>query len=384
MKKFVSLILLLCCLSGCAIPHEPIKTEPNENYVYGVWISCYELEDMAAEGFYNAFEKTCEEAKVMGLNTLYVHIKAMDTCFYESQFLPIAEWCKGLDRDVLEFMVNTAHSYGLLFHAWINPYRLSHRKDFALSEHFGDFIEDYDYARLDNGVYLNPASSKAKTLILNVIKEVINGYDVDGIHLDDYFYPTTDASFDSAIYGEYIAVSSNPLGLDDFRRAQVNALILGVKQTVAALKKTVVFSVSPAADIQKNYGELYADVAFWCEQGIIDVIIPQIYFGFYYPLEKFCFENLVVEWIKCVQNTDVSLHIGLAPYKLGTENEADKKEWENGVCVVSDQLKNIFARGEISGIAFFSYSSLINKNELFIKQRQNITKEISDNKEKGK
>jgi uncharacterized lipoprotein YddW (UPF0748 family) len=107
-----------------------------------------------------------------------------------------------------------------------------------------------------------------------------------------------------------------------------------------------------------------------------------ISFGFGFWEKKFCFENLVVEWIKCVQNTDVSLYIGLAPYKLGTENQPDKKEWETGVNVVADQLKNIFARGEINGIALFSYSSLSNKNELFLKQKENITKEILKNKEK--
>ncbi len=382
MKKIISLLVALCCLSGCAQAPNPAETQVKENYAYGMWVSFYELEGMAAGDFYKEFEETCKAAKDMGLNALFAHVKAMDVCFYNSQFLPMADWCKNLDKDALYFMVETAHKYGLEFHAWINPYRLSHSKDFVLSEHFASFVENYDYMRLENGVYLNPASSKSQALILNIIKEIISGYNVDGIHLDDYFYPTTLASFDSAVYEEYRALSGNPLELADYRRAQVNALILGVKQTLVSLKKKVTFSVSPTADMDKNYNELYADVAFWCKQGIVDVIIPQIYFGFDYPLEKFCFENLVVEWINCVQNTDVLLYIGLAPYKLGTESEPDKKEWGKGVNVVADQLKNIFARGEINGIALFSYSSLSNKNELFLKQRENITKEILKNKEK--
>ena len=383
MKKVILFILILCCMAGCSGKPAIVETPHKENYIYGAWISFYELEGMAAGDFYKGFENACRKTAEIGLNALYVHVKAMDTCFYNSEFLPMAEWCKELDTDVLYFMAETAHSFGLEFHAWLNPYRLSHSKDFTLSKNYSEFVENYDFARLDNGVYLNPASSKSQAVILKVIREILSNYDIDGIHLDDYFYPTTDTSFDRASYEEYASLSEKPLGLDDYRRAQVNALILGIKQTIVSLKKEVVFSVSPAADIQKNFGELYADVSFWCKQGIIDVIIPQIYFGFDYPLEKFCFENLVVEWIKCVQNTDVSLYIGLAPYKLGTENEADKAEWAEGVYVVSDQLKNVFARGEIEGIVLYSYSSLSNENELFLKQRENIKNEISVNKEKN-
>lgn len=381
MKKIIALILSLCCLTGCAQQKAAVENKVQKNYVYGMWVSYYELENMADNGFFEGFEDLCKNAAELGVNTLYVHIKAMDTLFYNSNYLTTAEWCNSLNTDATRFMIETAHKYSLEFHAWINPYRLSHSKDAALSEHFDTFAENVDYARLDNGVYLNPASPLAQSLILNITREIVHNYNVDGIHLDDYFYPTTASSFDSITYEDYKKNSENPLSLEDYRRTNVNVMLLGIKQIISSSGKDITFSISPAADINKNYSELYADVSFWCNAGIIDVIIPQIYFGFNYPVEKYCFENLVLDWIKCVSDSNVSLYIGLAPYKLGTANEPDKAEWEMGVNVVADQLKNIFARGEINGIALFSYSSISNNGEHFVQQRNNIKQEIINHNE---
>lgn len=380
MKKLLAVILSLLLLAGCAKKPQDEKKDEENNYVYGMWVSCFELEKLSKGGFKEQFEILADNAEKMGLNTLFVHTRAFESCIYNSKLFPLDNWCEKENYDVLEFMINTCKNHNLEFHAWINPYRLSSSSDAVLSEKLSYLKENEDYCKVENGVYLNPASIKTQMLIINGIKELLSKYDIDGIHFDDYFYPTTDSSFDSISYENYAKASENPLILADFRRAQVNVMISGVKQAIKASQKDILFSVSPAADIDRNYNELYADVRLWCKEAIIDAIIPQIYFGFNYPTEKFCFENLVIEWINCTKDTSVLLYIGLSPYKLGTETGPDGEEWKNGTDVVANQLKNIFAKSGISGFSLFSYSSISNNGELYTIQRENIKREILQKK----
>ncbi|MBQ3817301.1 MAG: family 10 glycosylhydrolase, partial [Clostridia bacterium] len=203
--------------------------------------------------------------------------------------------------------------------------------------------------------------------------------DVDGIHFDDYFYPTSDTSFDEASFKKYSSFADEPLSLEDWRRANVNALISGCYTAIKFINKDIKFSISPMASLEKNYNELYADVKAWVENGCIDVIIPQLYFGFEYPESDFTFENLLVKWKDLIEpNSNVQLMIGLAPYKIGTETPADKEEWGECDDIIARQAKMCIKDQNISGYVLFSESSLFSENDLNKRQMENLLKIICE------
>ena len=234
-----------------------------------------------------------------------------------------------------------------------------------------DVIENDENIAFAQGIYLNPATADVRSLILDGIRELLTNYDIDGIHFDDYFYPSQSETFDKISFAQYKKYGL--LSLEEWRRENVNLLISSVYGTVKYMKKDVIFSISPAASIENNYNNLYADVALWIQEGWIDEIIPQLYFGFRYPDESFCFEALLKEWKSLVKsNPRVALKIGLAAYKAVPNLEADKSEWQAESDIIARQVKICDSDFQISGYVYFSYSSLFSNKAAYKKQLQNI------------
>ena len=210
-------------------------------------------------------------------------------------------------------------------------------------------------------------------LIIDGVREIVKGYDVDGIHFDDYFYPTQSEEFDKASYDLYKAQNTSPLPLADFRRLNVDLLLSGTYNAIKHIKTGVTFSVSPAASVDNNYQKLYADVRSWVDNGFVDAIIPQLYFGFEYPDDNFKFNNLLKAWCDIADlNPDVKLFIGLGVYKARPELEADKAEWQNNNDIIKRQVEAVYNNDRVDGFVYFSYSSLISNDTEFKAQRENL------------
>lgn len=134
------------------------------------------------------------------------------------------------------------------------------------------------------------------------------------------------------------------------------------------------FGISPAGNMQLNYDELYADTEAWVENGYVDYLIPQLYFGYTFPNEKYKFENLIYDWSK--YRKKVNVIAGLAAYKIGNAEGEEKAEWESG-CVLEKQIK--YARGyKFGGFVFFSYSSLFSEDETNTNERSRISNLIGE------
>ncbi len=376
MKKRIlsALLIILISLCGCTIQNNsPQKTEKVVDTVKGVWISFSELDIMLSSAdFKTEFENAAEKMKMGGITDAYIHIRAFADAIYKSEFFPHRKTAQK-DYDVLEFMINTCHSKNIRFHGWINPYRVkTSDSDVTTLEAFGtvyNWLNDQDASNdnnvlISNGIYLNPASSEVRRLIIDGVREVVSRYEVDGIHFDDYFYPTTDPAFDSASYENYTVENKNPMSLEDFRRANVNSLISGCYTAIKFHNKDIEFSISPAASIDKNYNEYFADVAAWAENSCADRIIPQLYFGFEYPDRSYRFDRLLNDWKKLLCDYDVKLTIGLAAYKIGIETEPDCHEWKEKTDILKRQVELIEKDKTLSGYIFFSYSYLFSENEL--------------------
>ena len=391
MKKIIVCVLaFFLLLAGCSVGDSSSIPQNREVLPYenastsGVWISFSEINAMlkSEDGFKTEFDKAVENCKALKIGEIYVHIRPYCDSLYKSDYFPLTKAAKDIDFDAFQYIINACHTAGIKVHAWINPYRVqTSSSDIesldpespAYKWLSDESAENDKNVSIYNGIYLNPAEPEVRELVINGIREVLDKYEVDGIHFDDYFYPTADPEFDSLSYEKYKSETENPLSLSDWRRANVNALISGCYTAVKFYGKDIVFSVSPMASVEKNYNELYADVKTWVESGCVDRIIPQLYFGFNYPDERFCFDNLLDEWIELSkENTEVELKIGLAPYKIGTDSEADSLEWNTFDDIIARQAEICYKNGNVSGYVLFSYSSLISSEELNTKQRENL------------
>ena len=380
MKKVLSVLVCVLLLCSCVEKN----TEKTKEIDSGVWISFYELNSMfdSKKGFKTEFLSVLDNCKKLKIQNLYIHTRAFGESLYKSEYFPQLEKVKAYDYDVFEFILSECKKAGLKVHAWINPYRVSSSSEDIttinpLSPAF-KWLNDTEKQNdknvcLDGGIYYNPSSSEVLKLILDGIRELIENYKVDGVHFDDYFYPTTDGEFDEVSYTEYKSTAQNPLSLGDWRRENVNLLISSCYTVIKQKNKDVVFSISPAADIKKNQNNLYADAEEWIKNGYIDEIIPQLYFGFEYPDSKFSFLNLLEEWKKLsVLNTAVKLKIGLAFYKAEPTLTADKNEWENNFDIIARQVAVCQSDSAVSGYVYFSYSSVFGESDAFTKQREKL------------
>lgn len=371
MKKILCMLLVLLMLTGCSSLEKSdstYKTNTADTYISGVWISYGELDALfGTNDFKNQFNAVISNCKSRGITDVFVHVRAFCDSIYESKYFPMRETVKQYDYDVLEYMINLCHQENIKFHAWINPYRVrtadSEIAVLPAESPARRWLEDQDTSNdinvaLSDGIYLNPASSEVRQIVTDGIREIISNYDVDGIHFDDYFYPTQAPEFDSESYDDYCEETQKPLSLADWRRANVNALISGCFTAIKFTDADIMFSISPAASIEDNYDKYYADVSLWCDSGCIDYIIPQLYFGFEYPNNDFKFDKLIADWQKAVNGKSVKLMIGLAAYKINTPNEPDRQEWQNGIDVINRQTEICRQTAGIFGHIYFSYSSM--------------------------
>lgn len=384
MKRLICLIICICVfLSGCSHLKKDNNIDNNKSKSSGVWITFNEINSLLSseKGFETELAETVQNCKELKIQNVFIHIRSYCDSLFKSDYFPLVQKAQGLEFDVFERIITAFHNADIKVHGWINPYRVltssddinTLRQDSPAYKWLTDENPSNDKnVSIKNGIYLNPAEAEVRELVLNGVREVINNYKVDGIHFDDYFYPTTDADFDSQSYEYYTSQVENPLSLDNWRRSNVNSLISGCYTAIKSINPDIIFSVSPAASIEKNYNELYADVSHWIENGYIDWIIPQLYFGFNYPEEDFQFDNILRVWKNVSKNNpDVQLHIGLANYKIGSSEIYDKEEWTYETDIIAKQVKICCEDKNVSGYIFFSYSSLFSTEKLHSIQRQN-------------
>ncbi|OJU15419.1 MAG: hypothetical protein BGN88_07910 [Clostridiales bacterium 43-6] len=359
-----------------------------------MWIPYYELNfnDKSEAFFKTQINTMFENTKNDGYNAVFVHIRAYSDAFYPSKYFPWAKQLSGTQGkdpgfNPMQIMIAAAHSKGLLFYAWLNPFRVSTSSidytTLAETNPARVFATDKDKSNDDwtlisgNGIYYNPAVPEIQKLIINGVREIVNGYDVDGIYFDDYFYPTTDESFDKAAYQRYLATKpSNPLSLGDWRRTQINAFVSGTYRAIKTAKPYVHFGISPQANMDTNYNKLYADVKHWVENnGYVDSIMPQLYFGFEYNKiianQSFNFNDLLTYWSKLKNNKNVKLYIALGIYKSGqTDNGSD--EWINKTDIIQRQVALCRTVDNYSGFSMYSYSYFISTNKTNAEERNHL------------
>lgn len=378
MKKALAVLIAFFMLAGCGV-----KNEVKEQKHSGVWLSYGEVNAMLNGDFEAELQLLIKNCQSLQIDNLYIHVRAFGDSLYKSSIFPKNEKTFKYDFDILEYVINACHQNKISVHAWINPYRISNSTENIeeINPQSPAYLWLNDESAqndknvcISGGIYLNPAESEVQQFIINGVREIVKNYDVDGIHFDDYFYPTQSEEFDKMSYSEYITENTSPLDLASWRRLNVDSLLSGTYNAIKHIDDGVVFSVSPAASVENNFNNLYADVQSWVDNGFVDVIIPQLYFGFDYPDESFKFEKLLKVWQDIsALNPDVKLYIGLAFYKSKPTLSADMEEWQENEDIIKRQVQMLDDSTYTNGYVYFSYSSLVSEEYEFKAQRESLT-----------
>ena len=339
-----------------------------------VWISYLEYQSILTgkteKQFTESIRKMFKNLSEDGFNTVFAHVRSHSDAMYDSDIFPWSVYCTGTEGvdpgfDPLEIMVKEAHNAGLRIEAWINPYRVkgsSNTEKIASSSPAYDWLDTGKVVVLDNGIYYNPADEDVIDLVVSGVEEIVRNYDVDGIHFDDYFYPTTAENFDKDYYNAYKS-SGGGMKLGAWRRQNVNTLIKEVYSAIKAIDSSCRFGVSPAGNMETNYNNLYCDVYTWVtSKGYIDYICPQIYFGFNNKSRPYL--DVLEEFSSIITNKDIELIVGLAAYKCGAEDTyagADgKTEWLNNSDILARQVNAAREDPHYGGFALYRYDSVYN------------------------
>lgn len=358
-------------------PTVPVTQAPpavSSSEMRAIWISCYDYTSAAGKtkAQYKAItDGMFRTIKSNGFNTAFVHLRANSDAFYKSDIFPYSKFIAGQEGASLPFdpfavLLESAKANGISVHGWINPFRVSTQNDVSALSSGNPAKKILDSGNADgrvrvlsNGIYYNPASTENHKLILDGVREIINKYNIDGIHIDDYFYPTTEASFDKAQYDAYKSAGGT-LSLSKWRISNVNAFVSSLYSTVKAADSSLIVSISPSGQIDKTLNEAYADCRHWLSQkGYADIIIPQIYFGFNHQTEGF--NKLLNQWASLPRHSSVKLVCGIAAYKCAKSDAyagTGKNEWTQSADILARQTKAIRSNKNYSGIAVFSYSDL--------------------------
>lgn len=420
--KFKVLCFLIACIlftgclfTGCVKAREGTEYEVSQTpessvtssapvasdgeYIRGIWVSQFDMSPVYCENgkqrskeSYTALVKTMlSNIKKDKFNTVFLQLRPNGDSMYTSLVYPVSRYVsgaygKGISYDAVGIFIKEAHELGIAVHGWINPLRLMTPDEIeAISDSF--LIKQWykeksgKVVQVGDRLYLNPAYEDVRNLIIDGAKEIMTRYDIDGIHMDDYFYPTTETYFDEK---EFAASGMDDLG--EFRRNNINLLVKGLYDAVKSKKASALYGIAPAGNIYSLKDTYYADVYRWCsEGGYIDYIMPQLYFGF---LNKYCpFDKILQEWVNAVTNPEVKLVIGLTAAKAvqavsgaidtfaGTEE--GKYEWINHKDILYRSMALVKNEKKCSGYCFFSYQYFYNvltgdPNPGFAQERQNL------------
>jgi len=352
----------------------------------GVWVaSVYNLDyplvqTKDAEKLKTEAISILDNIEAMGLNSVFLQVRSSADSLYNSKIFPWSKYLTGKNGeapnngfDPLEFWVKEAHKRGIELHAWINPYRITKNGDeeykLISSNSPAKLYPEYIVKYSDGNYYFNPGIPKVRELVINGALEIVKNYDVDGIHMDDYFYPGKNFN-DLDTYKKYGSSFSN---IEDWRRNNVDLLVKELDEKLHKEEPKISFGISPFgiwANKSNNplgsntsgtesYYSHYADTRKWALNGWVDYIAPQIYWERGHKSADYI--TLVNWWADTLKGSNTKLYIGLADYR--TVDAKSSNVWYNSK-EIEEQMKINKESKIISGEIHYRYSSLISSNSL--------------------
>ena len=370
------------------LPFVPDRPEALDTDWKAIWFSQFDVKSAftTLEGNQRTEDDFRAQLSVMldnvandGFNTVILQMRPNGDSMYPSALYPpsayaVGDWGKDFSQayDPIEVFVTMCRERGLAVHAWINPLRGVTEEnmqkipdEYPIKQWYNDPEKNGRYiVCVDGTYYLNPAEAEVRALIAAGVTEILEKYDVDGIHMDDYFYPTTDAGFDADAYASYTA-GGGTAELADWRRANLDALVSELYATVKTHDLRALFGISPVGNIGTVYSTHYADIYNWCQNpGYVDYICPQVYFGLEH--QTFDFKTVCNTWSDIVKTDYVSLIVGMTFHKA--VNAADgiedpyagtgAREWIDNQDVLARSLAYTEELENCVGVTVFCYQHL--------------------------
>jgi uncharacterized lipoprotein YddW (UPF0748 family) len=371
MKLFLPILACLFSVYSFAQPEFEFR---------GVWIATVDNIDWPPRGVTNPAQQKADFIRLLdmhqrnGMNAVIVQIRPAADAFYASPYEPWSQWLTGIQGkptfpyyDPLVFMIEEAHKRGMEFHAWLNPYRANFNiRTASISPDHVTRTHPEWFLTYGDKKYFDPGNSLAQAFVVNVVRDIVRRYDIDAIHMDDYFYPyrLPGKEFpDAASYKR----SGSTLSKDDWRRANVDSIIEKISAAIKMEKPYCKFGISPfsvwrnksqdpeGSDTRAgvtNYDDLYADILLWLKNGWIDYVAPQLYLEIGH--DKIPFETMVDWWSKHSYGKHV--YIGHGIYRFFEKSAAWKRPAE-----LPNQINLVREYPEIKGSVFYNSSSF-NRN----------------------
>ncbi|CAL1546694.1 unnamed protein product [Lymnaea stagnalis] len=300
------------------------------------------------------------------INAVFFQVRPAGDAFYQSNIEPWSQWLTGSQGtapnpiwDPLQYLIDEAQKRSMEVHAWFNPYRAksgSTSTSGLAANHMARAIPAHAHA-YGNNLWMDPGSKEVQDRVTNVILDVVKRYDIDGVHMDDYFYPypTADRFPDTSTYNAYKS-SGGTLALADWRRDNVNKLIERLSTGIHQTKAWVKFGISPFGIWKSGYptgvsgmssvDEIYADSRLWLQKGWLDYVAPQLYWVIDGPQS---FTKLVDWWSDPAQNPlHKHIYAGLADYRIEENN------WSTSEIVHQIQQVQIRTSRNVWGAVHFS------------------------------
>ena len=360
------------------------KTKQEEYKAF--WFSYYDYDTYRetnkkrnAKTFRTYFTKVVKKEKSFGMNRVIVQVRPFGDAIYKSKYFPWSKYISGKQGrspgyDPLKIMVDVAHKNGMKVEAWVNPYRVTIgstnysklSKNNPARKWHAKKSTSRNVLAYNGSLYYNPSKKDVRNLIINGAKEIVKNYKVDGIHMDDYFYPeftskNVKTAFDAKEYNKS-SYKKNKKSIYTYRRAQVSTLVMDMKAAIKKINSKVTYGISPAGNIDNLTSKYsyYVDIYKWTNSK--KYICPQIYWGFKHPTAKF--NKVTDRWVKACKSKKVKLYIGIGVYRAGHntgQNSAERKEWKSDKNVLKNQVK-YGRKKKVDGFAFFDYQDLTSKS----------------------
>jgi uncharacterized lipoprotein YddW (UPF0748 family) len=371
MKNLIATTTLLL-----AILYSFGQTQPPKYEFRGVWIATVDNIDWPQRGQYDVESQKADFIRQLdmhvrnGMNAVIVQVRPATDAFYPSPYEPWSQWLTGVQGkppvpfyDPLQFMIEESHKRGLEFHAWLNPYRanFSVGKASIAPAHITRLHPEW-FLNYGGTTYFDPGNKEGQQWVENVIKDIVSRYDIDAVHMDDYFYPYRIAGRE---FPDAASYAKDPRGLskEDWRRSNVDTIISKLAFIIKDTKPWVKFGISPfgvwrnqdkdtmgspTKAGQTNYDDLYADILLWLQKGWIDYVAPQLYWEMGHKLVAY--ETLIDWWSKHTYGRH--MYIGQGIYRA-LEKSPSSRAWKNPN-ELPNQIKLLRTYPTIQGSAYFS------------------------------
>jgi len=367
------------CASASTRRHAAYAPSMPPREFRGVWVATVDNIDwpsvpgLSTREQKSQIDRILDECARLELNAVFLQVRPTCDALYESDIEPWSAFLTGAQGtppspgyDPLAYWVRGAHSRGIDLHAWVNPFRARHPISIGPDAPGHIVNRRPDLARDYRGhLWLDPGAAESRDLAMRVIDDLLTRYDIDGVHMDDYFYPYPDKDRpfpDDPTYAEYTR-NGGALGRDDWRRDNINRFVRGVNRLVRRRKPGALFTISPFGIWRPGhppeivgfdaYAGLYADAKRWMQEGWCDAMIPQLYWKISSVGQAF--EPLMNWW---ADQNSAKRHLWAGLYLTRIKPEGDESaSWEPQE--IADQIEIVSRSGRVSGFTLFSMIGLL-------------------------